>query len=141
MIRPEQWMEIKDLHRQGLSQRQLSAISRGAATLAAYTYDSVGRVRTATDAAGVSTTYEYNNLDAVTRVTYADGSYEEREYVCCGVPGVVRDRSGRKSYYDYDPLKRLRWELTRPGASATATRKRPTSCRARCPARRMWALT
>jgi RHS repeat-associated protein len=78
----------------------------GSVTLALYTYDEIGRVKTATDEANFTVSYEYNNLDQVTKVSYPDGTYEETEYVCCGMPGMVRDRSGRKTYYDYDPLKR-----------------------------------
>ena len=76
-------------------------------TLASFTYDSVGRVRNATDADNVTLRYDYNNLGAITRVTYPDSTYASVEYVCCGMPGMVRDRAGRRSYYDYDPLKRL----------------------------------
>ena len=36
-----------------------------------------------------------------------DGTSETVDYTCCALPGVVTDRSGRKSYYDYGPLKRL----------------------------------
>ena len=49
----------------------------------------------------------YNNLDAVTKVSYPDGTSETTDYTCCGIPGVVKDRAGRKSYYDYDVMKRL----------------------------------
>ena len=93
--------------------KQLTSITHKAdsgsspVTLSSFTYDTVGRVRTVTDANNVTVTYDYNNLDAVTRVTYPDNTYASVEYVCCGMPGMVRDRAGRKSYYDYDPMKRV----------------------------------
>ena len=74
---------------------------------ATYSYDSSGRVSTSTDAAGLTTRYRYNNLDRVTQTLYPDGTGSFVDYTCCSLPGVVTDRSGRKSYYDYDQLKRV----------------------------------
>src|SRR5581483_3206328 len=51
-----------------------------------YTYDSVGRLSTSSDAAGGSTSYTYDLLDRVTAVT---------------------DRNGRVRTFQYDPLGRL----------------------------------
>lgn len=79
-------------------------------TLGGFTYDEVGRVQTATDTTvtpNLTMGYRYNNLDEIVQVLYPDGTSETTDYVCCGLPGVVTDRSGRKSYYDYDVLKRL----------------------------------
>lgn len=90
-----------------ITSKRLTSISRDGSVLGSFTYDSIGRTRTSTDAVGLTLTYEYNNLDAITKVIYPDGTYSSIEYVCCGMPGVMRDRSGRKTYYDYDPLKRL----------------------------------
>ncbi|HEX8234532.1 MAG TPA: RHS repeat-associated core domain-containing protein [Abditibacteriaceae bacterium] len=87
--------------------KHLMSVSRGSAVLESYTYDNIGRVRTRTDAAGLTVTIDYNNLDQITRVTYPDGTHADTEYVCCGLPGMTSDRSGRRSYRDYDPLKRL----------------------------------
>ena len=67
----------------------------------------MGCVKTVTDATGLTVGYAYNNLDNVTKVSYPDGTSETTEYTCCGIPGVVTDRAGRKSYYDYDVMKRL----------------------------------
>ena len=74
--------------------------------IAGFTYDTVGRVKTATDEFGTMG-YQYNNLDAVTKVIYPDGTTQETDYTCCRLPGVVKDRAGRKSYYDYDEMQRL----------------------------------
>jgi RHS repeat-associated protein len=76
-------------------------------TLAAYTYNTRGQVTSATDASGLSLAYEYNDLGYVSKITYPDGTYEQRDDVCCGMPGAVRDRAGKLTYYDYDPMKRL----------------------------------
>ena len=79
-------------------------------TLGTFTYDEVGRVQTATDTTAtpnLTVGYRYNNLDAITQVLYPDGTSETTDYVCCGLPGVVTDRAGRKSYYDYDVMRRL----------------------------------
>ena len=85
----------------------LTSITRGGATLASYTYDAMNRVETQTNASGLTIGYEYNNNDKVTRVVYPDGTDVRNEYVCCGLPGAVKDRAGRWTYYDYDVMKRL----------------------------------
>ena len=87
--------------------KKLVSVSRNGATLSSYLYDAMGRVAQVTDAAGLSVSYAYNNLDKVTRVSYPDGTSETTDYVCCGLAGAVTDRAGRKSYYDYDAMKRL----------------------------------
>lgn len=76
-------------------------------TLNSFTYDEVGRVQTETDSTGLTTGYRYNNLNAVTQVIYPDGTSETTDYTCCKLPGIVKDRSGRKTYYDYDPSRHL----------------------------------
>jgi len=83
------------------------AVIQDGTTQATYTYDASGRVRTSTDATGLTTTYRYNNLDAPLGVYYPDGTSELTDYTCCALPGMVTDRSGRRSYSDYDQLKRL----------------------------------
>lgn len=87
--------------------KRIQRVQRAGTVLESYTYDVAGRVKTVTDASNFTLGYSYNNLDALTKVTYPDGTYSQVEYVCCGLPGAVRDRSGRWMYYDYDPLKRL----------------------------------
>ena len=84
-----------------------AATSRDGVTLSNTTYDEKGRVATQTDQLGMTVAYRYNNLDHVTREKYPDGTSVTYDYTCCGLPGIVTDRAGRKSYYDYDPLKRL----------------------------------
>ena len=80
---------------------------RDGKTLGTYTYDSIGYVGTSTDANNVTLSYQYNTLGHLTKAVYPDSTYEEIIYVCCNLPGLVRDRSGKITYYDYDALKRL----------------------------------
>lgn len=72
------------------------------------TWDSSGRVRTRTDVDGHTLTFDYDNLDRVTRVTYPDTTYEEFDFGDKLDLEVARDRSGRTTLYDYDALGRLR---------------------------------
>jgi RHS repeat-associated protein len=88
--------------------KRLSSVTQDGVTVASFTYDEIGRVKTATDVSNFTVGYEYNNLDQLTKTTYPDGTFEKVDRVCCGLPGVVTDRSGRKAYFDYDQLKRLR---------------------------------
>ncbi len=89
------------------SDKRVQRVERAGTVLSSYSYDTIGRVKTVTDAGGVTLGYAYNNLDAPTKTTYPDGTYSQIQYVCCGLPGAVRDRAGRWNFYDYDPLKRL----------------------------------
>lgn len=89
---------------------QLKETLRNGQIIAQYTYDSVGRVQTVTDATDMTITYQYNDLDKVTRVIYPDEKYEETIYApCCPfLPESFRDRSGRATNYTYDASKRLK---------------------------------
>lgn len=60
-----------------------------------------------TDARGIVVNYAYNEMDKVTGIAYPDGTFELISYYCCSLPSIVTDRSGRKTYYGYDKLKRL----------------------------------
>ncbi len=86
----------------------VSSSTLASTTVANFSYDAIGRVQTATDAYGLSRRFDYNDLDKPIKVTYPDGSTEITDYVCCAIPGVTIDRSGRKTYRDYDELNRLR---------------------------------
>jgi len=61
--------------------------------------------RTATDAAGLTLTYDYDALDRVTRVTYPDASYEQTTYKWLDAE-KRRDRLGRWTTTFYDALRR-----------------------------------
>ena len=87
--------------------KRVATITQNGAMMAGFTYDNQNRVRSATDAAGRTTSYVYDGLGTVTQTALPDNSKTEQATNCCGLPGMTTDRSGRKTYYDYDPLKRL----------------------------------
>ena len=82
------------------------------AKAASFTYDPAGRVSTVTDAANLTTTYQYNNLDKVTAIVHPDPDPDKRReeilYLNGELPVRVKDRFGRFSYTEYDALKRAR---------------------------------
>ena len=91
----------------GPNLNRLTGVNLDGAFQASYTYDLSGRVASMTDARGVVVSYQYNDLDNVTRVSYPDNTSETIAYNCCSLPSQVTDRSGRSTYYGYDNLKRL----------------------------------
>ncbi len=70
------------------------------------TYDSYGRVRTATSADGYAVTYDYDALDRVTKTTYPDGTYEETVYNRLDAERQ-RDRLGHWTHTFHDALRRV----------------------------------
>ena len=70
-----------------------------------FTYDAYGRRRTVTDAAGLTLTYDYDNLDRVTRVTYPDTTYEQTIYNRLDAE-KRRDRLGRTTQTFFDAIRR-----------------------------------
>lgn len=106
-----------------------------------YTYDAAGRVLSRTNAAGATTTFEYDLLgqrtavvdalgrrtttgydDAghVVRTTYPDGSTESATYDVVGNAVTSTDRAGRVTTFTYDNLNRL-VKTTLPDGSFTRT--------------------
>jgi YD repeat-containing protein len=71
-----------------------------------FTYDALGRLRTATDSDGYAVTTDYDALDRPIRLSYPDGTYEEMTYSRLDM-AVGRDRAGRVTRYFYDALGRL----------------------------------
>ncbi len=88
---------------------RLAELRRAGHTLERFTHDAVGRVRTRTDATGLTVTNDYNALNQVVRVTYPDGRFESYDYsTCCPrVLDSVKDRGGRTTVFIHDALKRL----------------------------------
>lgn len=82
--------------------KEITGALPGAIT--AFTYDAVQRLRTITDSAGYTLTYDYDNLDRQTRVTYPDGTYEEIGYDRLDV-GTRRDRMGRVTQTKYNATR------------------------------------
>lgn len=71
-----------------------------------FTYDAYGRVRTVTGPDGNATTTDYDDLNRPTKVTYADGTYEEMVYDKLDL-ARSRDRKGRWTFMTYNPLRQL----------------------------------
>ncbi|MCI5194102.1 MAG: hypothetical protein D3915_13415, partial [Candidatus Electrothrix sp. AU1_5] len=99
---------------------RLKQIAQGSNVLSSYTYDPVGRVKTSTDATGLTLSYAYNDLNYLTRTTYPDNKFSEKIYSSC-CPGMVTsetDRAGKTTSYIYDALKR-RVKTTHPDGAVT----------------------
>ncbi len=62
------------------------------------------RVKTVTDIDGNTKTYDFDNLDRVTKVTYSDGTHEAITYKYLD-PEWLRDRMGRWSRVSYNALR------------------------------------
>ena len=70
-------------------------------TVGSLTYDSVGRIRTHTDAGGFARIMDYDNFDRVTFITYPDGSTEQFVYDKLDL-AHTKDRAGRWSHTAYN---------------------------------------
>ena len=72
-----------------------------------YTYDGLGRLKTATNGSGKTVTYEYDEADNLKAILYPDGkkvsyAYDKNDNII-----LLMDRDGRSTSYEYDPLNRL----------------------------------
>lgn len=85
-----------------------------------YTYDSYGRVRTATDTENFTLTYSYDDLDRITQIDYPDGSHVANLYEPFSdgldLIGFV-DRMGRLSQFMHDDLGRVVQSIDPKGQS------------------------
>jgi RHS repeat-associated protein len=70
------------------------------------TYDSSGRMRTATDPEGYTLTFDYDAFDRLLKVTFPDTTWQEITYDRLDA-SVVRDRLGRETRYTYDNVRQL----------------------------------
>ena len=71
-----------------------------------FSYDTVGRVHTATNTDGYTLTYSYDNLDRLTNVTYPDGTFLAFTYGNLDLV-QIQDRLGRRTLNAYDSLRQL----------------------------------
>ncbi len=78
----------------------------GTADRTSFTYDNTNRVRTVTDSEGYTLTFDYDNFNRPTRVSYPDATYEFVTYNRLD-PVVFRDRMGRLTQRSYDALRHL----------------------------------
>lgn len=86
-------------------------IKLGGITLTDLTYDSVGRVHTATDNSGYTVTSLYNGNNKFDRVTYPDGSYDkyhwEQHHVTQHIYFSSSNDIIRKTRWFYDGMSRV----------------------------------
>jgi len=75
--------------------------------VANYYYDGIGNLARVSNAIGKSTSYVRDNLNRLTKTTYADGSFESYTYDNNGNILVKTDRSGAQTSYAYDSLNRV----------------------------------
>lgn len=96
----------------------LTDIKTGGNTLTHFTYDTIGRAGTKTDATGLMLGYNYNNLDQVTKILYPDTVYNGATPIskfmtinpspcCTQIIDSITDRAGLTTTYTHDALKRL----------------------------------
>ncbi|WP_433315667.1 RHS repeat-associated core domain-containing protein [Micromonospora sp. CA-269861] len=71
-----------------------------------FTYDAFGRVRTATDGGGRTTTNEYDTDDRLVRTSYSD-STESVEYEYDGSGNLIERTHGKGEKFVFDRLNRL----------------------------------
>ncbi|MBI4683442.1 MAG: RHS repeat-associated core domain-containing protein, partial [Nitrospirae bacterium] len=97
---------------------ELTEINKSSNTVASFTYDNVGRVRTSTDDKGLLLTYDYDNLDQITKITYPDSRVDTFNYAACCPHMIdsITDRAGLTTIRIYDSLKRLT-EVQAPGGT------------------------
>jgi RHS repeat-associated protein len=100
-------------------EQRLSRITKDGHMLNEMTYDFMNRVKTRTDATGLTLVHEYNDLDHITAVTYPDGRFVEYTYSgCCPrLLESVTDRAGRSTSYVYDARERLIEAINPEGGS------------------------
>lgn len=67
------------------------------------TYDTYGRLRTATSVSGDTFTVDYDNLDRITRITYPDSTFVESTYDLLSL-AALRDRAGRLTSFEHNNL-------------------------------------
>jgi RHS repeat-associated protein len=78
-------------------------------------------VKTATDASGITRTYDYNTLNDITKISYPDGRYVSTAYSSVfphQVTGIT-DRGGKTTQYVYDTAKNLT-RIVNPAGGITA---------------------
>ena len=72
-----------------------------------YTYDSLGRLKTATNGSGKVVEYFYDEADNLSEILYPDGYTVLYEYDKNDNITKLTDRDGWATTYEYDPLNRL----------------------------------
>ena len=78
-----------------------------------YTYDGLGRLKTAVNGSGKKVEYVYDEADNLAGIIYPDGYEVKYEYDKNDNITKLTDRDGRSTGYEYDALNRLT-KVTRP---------------------------
>lgn len=70
------------------------------------THDAFGRSRTRADESGYTLTFDYDNMDRLTRITHPDATFSQFTYNRLDL-AAVRDRAGRQTSFEYDVLRQM----------------------------------
>jgi RHS repeat-associated protein len=70
------------------------------------TYDAVGRVATKTDVSGYTLTFDYDDLDRLTKITFPDDTFNEYTYTLLDLT-TIQDRAGRKTTFEYNNVRQM----------------------------------
>lgn len=86
-----------------------------------YTYDALGRLKTAANGSGKTVEYFYDEADNLQKILYPDGyavvyTYDKNDNIT-----KIVDRDGRETFYSYDPLNRLTRVKRADGSTSTYT--------------------
>ncbi|WP_166445814.1 DNRLRE domain-containing protein [Enterocloster lavalensis] len=86
-----------------------------------YTYDSLGRLRSAENGSGKTVEYVYDEADNLKGILYPDGKSVLYEYDKNDNITKLTDRDGRETTFDYDPLNRLTKVVRADGSVSSYT--------------------
>jgi len=73
----------------------------------AFTYDPVSRVRTKTDESGYTLTFDYDDFDRLTKITFPDGTVDQFTYTRLDQT-LIRDRAGRQTTFEYNSIRQMK---------------------------------
>ncbi len=86
---------------------QAGEVQPGCCLLTSYSYDEVGNLRKLMTSTGQSTSYQYDNLNRLTKTGYPDVTSESYAYDNNGNVVLKTDRKNTSTTYTYDSLNRL----------------------------------
>ena len=68
------------------------------------TYDAFGRTRTRTDVSGYTLTFDYDDMNRITRITHPDSTFSQHTYDRLDLV-ALGDRAGRQTLFEHDALE------------------------------------
>ncbi len=83
-------------------------------TLATFTHDAVGRIRTHTDESGQEMIFDYDNIDRLTLITHPDTTTEQRAYTHLDLT-ASKDRAGKWTRIAYDKIRKPAYQMDPQG--------------------------